>query len=245
MNKALKSNRNVELDVLRGIAVVAMIIFHFTFDLSYFGFIPTDTIFRPNWIMFQKLIAGTFIYISGVSLHLCHGSGIRWQLVKKRILLIGGAALAISITTIFTFGEFWIKFGILHCILVCSIISLVLVIRSTSFVLIVTIALGLLIIIVERPVDLPVAFQWLIETNFKHYSIDYSPVFPWIFIFVGGILSSKVFAGRSWFFPVCLTFLRSSIFVRMLVFIGQNSLILYLIHQPILIFAIYIFIYLT
>ena len=120
-----------------------------------------------------------------------------------------------------------------------------LVIRSTNFVLLVTIALGLLIIKVERPVDLPVAFQWLIETNFKHYSIDYSPVFPWIFIFVGGILSSKVFAGRTLFFSVCPTFLRSSIFVRMMVFIGQNSLIAYLIHQPILILGIFIYIYLT
>ncbi len=222
-----------------------MIIFHFTFDLSYFGFIPTDTIFRPNWIMLQKLIAGTFIFISGVSLHLCHGSGIRWKHVKKRILLIGGAALAISIITVFTFGEFWIKFGILHCILVCSIISLVLVTRSTSFIFIVTIALGLFIIIVERPVDLPVAFQWLIETNFKHYSIDYSPVFPWIFLFVGGILSSKVSADRKLFFPVYLTLFRGSIFVRILAFIGQNSLIVYLVHQPILIIGIYIYVYLT
>ncbi|MDG1936034.1 MAG: heparan-alpha-glucosaminide N-acetyltransferase domain-containing protein, partial [Paracoccaceae bacterium] len=73
MTKNNNTIRCVELDVLRGIAIIAMIIFHFTFDLGYFGVIASDTIYRPNWILFQKFIAGSFIFIAGISLHLCHG----------------------------------------------------------------------------------------------------------------------------------------------------------------------------
>ncbi len=243
--KELKVGRSVELDVIRGIAVIAMIIFHFAFDLSYFGLISTDTMLRPNWIIFQKLIAGTFIFISGVSLHLCHGSRISWRQVKNRMLLIGGSAFVISITTIFAFGEFWIKFGILHCILVCSMLSLFIVNRSTGFILFVTIALGLFISLVQTPVDLPIAFQWLIETNFRHYSVDYSPVIPWIFIFICGILVSKLSLELNWSMPKYGTPLRSSTVIISLAFLGQRSLILYLVHQPILVAAIWLYIKLT
>ena len=58
------SSRLWLLDIFRGLALIAMIIFHFTFDLSYFGFITPDTVYRPNWILFQQLIAGSFIYRS-------------------------------------------------------------------------------------------------------------------------------------------------------------------------------------
>ena len=106
MAKKNNASRYVQLDFLRGVAIVAMIIFHFTFDLSYFGFIASDTMYRPNWVLFQKFIAGTFIFVAGISLHICHGSAIRWAFIKKRLLLVGGAALIISVTTIFAFGDF-------------------------------------------------------------------------------------------------------------------------------------------
>ena len=60
------THRYWDLDVLRGIAVIAMIVFHFTFDLSYFGLISPETIYKPGWVAFQHVIAGTFIFVSGV-----------------------------------------------------------------------------------------------------------------------------------------------------------------------------------
>ena len=64
--KVLTKNNNtircVELDVLRGIAIIAMIIFHFTFDLCYFGFIASDTIYRPNWDPFSKIYSRLFYF---------------------------------------------------------------------------------------------------------------------------------------------------------------------------------------
>jgi uncharacterized membrane protein len=61
-----RSNRHLELDVFRGCAIIAMIVFHFTFDLGYFGYIASDTIYRANWIIFQKSIAVSFFLLLGL-----------------------------------------------------------------------------------------------------------------------------------------------------------------------------------
>ena len=239
------ASRYVQLDFLRGVAIIAMIIFHFTFDLSYFGFIASDTMYRPNWVLFQKFIAGTFIFVSGISLHLCHGSGIRWAFIKKRLLLVGGAALVISVTTIFAFGDFWIKFGILHCILTCSIMCLVFVDRSFGVILSITIFLGIAVFFVRTPIDLPVGFQWLIETRVQHYSVDYSPVVPWIFVFSCGIFFSKFNSILNFSAPSFVEQMRDISLVRSLAYIGQRSLAIYLIHQPLMFLSFHAYLYLT
>ena len=245
MTENNNASRYVQLDFLRGVAIIAMIVFHFTFDLSYFGFIASDTMYRPNWVLFQKFIAGTFIFVAGISLHLCHGSGIRWTFIKKRLLLVGGAALGVSVTTIFSFGDFWVKFGILHCILACSIMCLVFVDRSFGVILSITIALGTVVFFVRTPIDLPSGFQWLIETRVRHYSVDYSPVVPWIFVFSCGILLSKINLILNFATPNVVEPMRDIIVVSILAYIGQRSLAIYLIHQPILFLSFHTYLYLT
>ena len=245
LTKNNSTNRFVQIDVFRGVAIIAMIFFHFTFDLSYFGIIPSDTIHRPNWVLFQKLIAGSFIFLAGISLHLCHGSGIRWSHVKKRLLELGGAAFGISFTTIFVFGDFWIKFGILHCILVCSVMGLVYVHCSFSVILGITVALGAFVFFVRTPIDLPVEFQWLIETQLPHYSLDYSPVIPWILVFSCGILSSKAKSVLNLNLPSFHKAFWDTTVISIFAFIGRSSLVIYIIHQPILFLSFYVYKYLT
>lgn len=245
MNEKNRSTRHIELDLFRGCAIIAMIVFHFTFDLSYFGYIASDTIYRPNWIMFQKVIAGSFIFVAGVSFNLCHGSGINWIYVKKRLLLLGSAAIGISVVTKFAFGDFWIKFGILHCILLCSLISLIFVHRSRYVIVGVVVALGTVVLLVQTPVDLPVAFQWLIETRTRHNSVDYSPLMPWFFMFSLGILLSKLNSRSNRLLLRMRNAVKGTNVIRSLVFLGKRSLVIYLIHQPILFISFFIYIYLT
>ena len=245
VNEKNRPTRHIELDLFRGCAIIAMIVFHFTFDLSYFGYIASDTIYRPNWIMFQKVIAGSFVFVAGVSFNLCHGSGINWIYVKKRLFLLGSAASGISVVTKFAFGVFWIKFGILHCILLCSLISLIFVNRSRFVIFGVIVALGTVVFLVQTPVDLPVAFQWLIETSTRHNSVDYSPLMPWLLFFSLGILLSKLNLRPNRSLLRMRNSVKENNVIRSLVFLGKRSLVIYLIHQPVLFISFFIYHYLT
>ena len=235
------NDRYWDLDVLRGIAVLAMVVFHLVFDLGYFGLISSDTIYKPAWVAFQQMIAGTFIFVAGVGFDLCHGQGIKWRDIKKRVLILGLMSTLISIVTLMIFGQFWIKFGILHCILAASLISILTVGLSTLRLIFVTTFLAAVYLYLNPPVAIPSLFDFLIKTTHPHYSVDYRPIFPWLIVFFLGIVASRMRwrAGKSFF----IRDLTSSKSLKLLIYIGQNSLIIYIIHQPILFFLLYTYVF--
>ena len=61
------------IDVIRGISILAMITFHFAFDLMYFGFAEPDLIYQPDWRLFERMIAFSFLFIAGLSLFIFAG----------------------------------------------------------------------------------------------------------------------------------------------------------------------------
>ena len=73
-----RAGRLIPLDLARTLAVVCMVIFHFTFDLALLGLIDPGTTSQPFWYYFARMIAGSFLFLSGISLWLAHGHGIRW-----------------------------------------------------------------------------------------------------------------------------------------------------------------------
>ena len=77
--------RIVWLDIARTIALVAMAIFHFCYDLAIFGLIDADTVVRGPLRIFAICIAGSFIALAGVSLQIAHGDGIRWNGFGRRL----------------------------------------------------------------------------------------------------------------------------------------------------------------
>ena len=238
------SSRLWLLDIFRGLALIAMIIFHFTFDLSYFGFIRPDTVYRPNWILFQQLIAGSFIFAAGFSLELAHGTGVQWASLKKRFLVLGGAAGAVSLITYMIFAAFWVRFGILHCILACSVLGLVCVSWKTKYIAAITATLMTLAVTLESPVAISASWDFLINTTNVHQSVDYRPIFPWVAVFFIGLLTSRLFS-RLLILPVPELGRLASTVVSGLQLMGRNSLLVYLVHQPLLFAGLIAYVYLT
>ena len=68
------------IDALRGIAILAMVVFHLGWDLYFLGFWNLDVSTDPWWTAFQKAIVSSFLALAGVSLWLGHGAGIRWRM---------------------------------------------------------------------------------------------------------------------------------------------------------------------
>jgi len=87
------------LDAARTAALVGMVIFHFTRDLEQFGLIAPGTTLGAGWSMFSRTVAGGFLFLSGISLWLAHGRGIRWPAFLRRLAVLAAAAGLISVAT--------------------------------------------------------------------------------------------------------------------------------------------------
>ena len=56
------------VDVLRGVALAAMAVYHFAWDLSFFSLADFGVTENPLWIAFARAIAGSFLALVGVGL---------------------------------------------------------------------------------------------------------------------------------------------------------------------------------
>ncbi len=209
-------DRSLFLDALRGFTVVLMIIFHFSFDLDYFGIVTFDIVHAPFWYFFPRLIVFLFLFAVGVALTLAHKNGIKWKAFIKRLLLIVFWAIIISVATYYFFPTNWIYFGTLHSIAVVSVMSLPFLKRPWESLVI---GLCLFIPSIVWDYNLP----WI---QLAHSSWDYISPFPWVGASLLGIFAAHKGIHR-------LDFPNNRL-VKSLNYLGRHSLFIYLIHQPIL-----------
>ena len=228
MTLAAPSPRLIPLDLARTLAIICMVAFHFTFDLALFGYIASDTMGRPFWYYFARMIAGSFLFLAGVSLWLAHGRGIRWPAFWTRFARIAGAALLVSIASIWLVPGGTILFGILHAIAAASLLCLI----ALRLPWPVTLALAALILAAAWGPRLA-AFDplWLVWTGLaesRPMMGDYVPLIPWAAPALAGLALAKAVRLDLWrgTTPTRLT--------RALSLPGRHSLVIYLIHQPIL-----------
>ncbi|TGR73602.1 DUF1624 domain-containing protein, partial [Mesorhizobium sp. M2D.F.Ca.ET.223.01.1.1] len=111
---APKQGRIAAFDILRGVALIAMASYHFTWDLENFGYTAPALTAFGWWKFYARCIASTFLFLVGVSLFLAHGRKIRWPGFWKRLAMVAVAAAAISAVTYFVTPDGFIFFGILH-----------------------------------------------------------------------------------------------------------------------------------
>lgn len=229
------SRRIPALDIARTVALVAMAVYHFTFDLEMFGYIAPGTAVTGGWAIFARVVASCFLFLVGVSLYLAHGDGIRWRPFLKRLAMIAAAALLITLATRYVMPDDYIFFGILHSITVASVLGL-LFLRLPA---IVTLAVAVVVAMANHYLrngwfDAP-ALAGLGLTTWPVRAADFVPVFPWFAATLTGIGVAKI--ARKAGFWEWLAQRRGvrGVLVRSLSWPGRHSLAIYLIHQPVLI----------
>ncbi len=221
------------LDIVRGIALIAMAIYHFTWDLEFFGYIDPGTIFQPEWKYFARSIASTFIILVGIGLVLAHSGGIRYRPFFARLVKVTIAAAAISIISWFFMPGGFIFFGILHSIALGSLLALPLL--RFHWTIIAAIAVFFIwgaFNLRNEMFDAPFLY-WLGLGATLPVSFDYEPLFPWFGAMLGGIVFARL-AQKSGFFIWLAQWKPGNLVARVLAFLGRHSLITYLLHQPIL-----------
>jgi len=227
-------NRIVGIDIFRGLAIVFMVVFHFCYDLNYFKLAHIPLYSSSFWLNFRLVIVNMFLITAGISLAIAYGKGIKWQKLKKRILLLGGASLGISVVTFFVFPHTWVYFGVIHFVLVASIVGLLFINRpKLAFVLSVAIIVGYLFFNFNmHPIFKQIAP--ILHLPMRHTE-DLVPFIPWFSATLLGI----AIVGFGWHILLFENrlFKADTKAHKFLSFIGKRALLIYLIHQP-LIFAI-------
>ncbi|WP_022703165.1 heparan-alpha-glucosaminide N-acetyltransferase, partial [Pseudorhodobacter ferrugineus] len=218
------------LDIARSLAVLGMVIYHFTFDLAMFGFIAPYVPVSGFWAVFARAVAGSFLLLAGFSLVLMHGQRIAWPRFWRRLAIVVGAALLITLTTWVVMPTQFIFFGILHSIALCSLLGLAFLRLPWAVTLLVAVVF-LVVPQVYRDVafNTPVLLWVGLAPDFPP-TMDYEPVFPWFGAFLLGVVFARVMLARG-----ALPQVVPSALLSRLTWPGRHSLVIYLVHQPVLI----------
>ena len=228
------------LDALRGLAFVNMVVYHGLYDLVGLFGVSIPWFFAWPGRLWQQLIAGTLIFLAGVSCRLSH-SNLRRGI---RIFLCG---CLLTAATLLVMPSQRILFGVLHFI-GCGCILTGLLQRQLAkipplrglagsgflFFLTRSVSAGVLALGSLELAKVPDAlyripgFFALGFPGEGFSSSDYFPLFPWLFLlwagffFWGWIQSSErqgAFAGKP---------------VPFLGLVGRHTLPVYLLHQPVI-----------
>ncbi len=232
------SNRIVILDIWRGLAIIGVVIYHFAFDLRLLEFIQTDVTQHPLWVFFARILAGSFLMLTGISLVLAHREGVRWRVFFWRVFIIAGAALLISIATFFAYPDMFVYFGILHAIALFSILSLPFLKAPLWLVVSSAVLVLSLPFLYSSHVFNDKIFSWIGFWQTPPFTADLVPIFPAF----GATLMGVFFARAAIKFSLLKNITNVSlngIWVKFLKFASKWSLLIYLIHQPILLSILY------
>ena len=225
------SSRLLWLDCARGIAVVLMVIYHLSWDLSFHHFIEAKVNQELGWRIFARGIAASFLMLAGYSLWLAHGRGFKADKFWRREGILIAAAALVTAGTWYAFPDSYVFFGILHAIAASSLIGLIFL-RLPVLVTLLAAAAALAapFFLAAPAFDAPLlAFIGL--RTYPPTTNDYVPLLPWVSPLLLGIALGRLVPSLA---------IRRSIapdlgaIGRGLRFLGRHSLLIYLLHQPIL-----------
>jgi len=237
VKKASGTERIWEIDFLRGLSIILMVCYHLLFDLGEFVGIKkclgwSTDLSSVAWTVAQYFFAGLFVILSGISSTLSRSNA-------RRGLKLLAVSLVVSAATYIFDPSSTVYFGILQCLAFSILIYGVGFEKAGpvacavwgALVLGSTVALRMLMRGVE------VRFDWLLPfgiTSPSFSSFDYFPLFPWFGIFLAGsALGKSVYASKRSLVPVRLpeTFINVA---------GRHSLLIYILHQPVILGILYV-----
>jgi uncharacterized membrane protein len=220
------------VDALRGFAVAQMIVYHFIYDLNYFGWVTLAMNRDHPWVLWRTLIVTQFLLLVGIGLVLRSAYKPGWGEFWRRWIEVAAAAALVSLGSWLVFGPRLIWFGILHLVAAGLVLGrLLLPLGAWCF------ALGLAVIVAglsfKHPFFSTMATSIVGFAPSKPRTEDYVPLFPWLGVVLIGIGLGSLWKQRSFALPPALQGLNTAP-PRLLVLLGTWALTVYLVHQPLL-----------
>lgn len=225
-----RGGRHWQVDLLRGVAVVAMVAYHLTYDLAFFGLFDVSVMRSGAGYGIGRSIGGTFVFLAGLSLYL--GRGRSFGRVARRGGFVFGCGMVLTVITLLFAPEEPILFGVLHLIGASMVLAYPLL-RLGLWNAPLGAAIFAVGLYVER---FEIEGAWLVPFGIEpgFFMIDYWPLLPWLGVVLIGAAAGHAFYGKG---PAKDPAPAPGA-PRPLTFLGRRSLLVYFVHQPVLIAAL-------
>lgn len=238
----VKQPRVDGVDAARGVAILAMLAYHFCFDLRFYGLTHTDFEHAPFWLTARSLIVTSFLLVVGISAVLARGAtaddarrGVakampdpRLRRYLRRTAIVAACAAAVTAGSYLLFPHSFIYFGILHGIVLMSLLAWPFTSRPRA-----ALVVGVFIIVLGVTASNAFFDTRLLSIvgfmTHKPVTEDYVPLFPWTGVVLVGVMLGSLLHRRA-YAPLAV-FARLPRFVG---FLGRHSLAVYMTHQLVL-----------
>ena len=236
--KKEQPQRFIELDILRGFAILFMIILHLFWDLDYFGILPLN----KNFYSLNIIVPVIFFLLVGI----CQAvNNNKYQNQSRKMYLrsiqrglwIFNLGMLFTLLTAVVLPDRPILFGVLHCIGCCIILStLLLRFKSTNIIfaaLIIVSGLALGFFYTTETPNMVELASGIHEHDVAVHTIDYFPILPWFGVCLLGITLGDILYKdnkRRYPIPDLSKYKPTKIFS----WLGQHSLLIYIVHQPLI-----------
>ena len=241
------------IDEYRGFCIINMILFHGVWDLVY--------IFGCDWKWFQSEFA--FYWQQWACWSFIFVSGFCWQMSRqhvKRGLQVFGAGILITVATLLFMPDSRVLFGVLTMLGSAMLLMIPCdklfqkinpwvgtIVSSIIFLFVYPVNDGYLGFFGKRMVILP---RELYSSMFATYlgfpepgfwSTDYFSIFPWFFLYIAGyFMHHALLAGENVERQSSVKCILAKSICSPLGWLGRKSLIVYMVHQPIVYGILYL-----
>lgn len=247
-SKSKNSKRFIEIDLLRGLAIILMIFGHVLWDLDYFGVVPMNNFIYST---LQKIVPALFFLLVGISVVISQKKSAASKQEEKKyreVLFVRGLkvfnlGVVLTIFSLFIMPGRPVMFGVLHCIGLSIVLSIFFLKHrfANLFLGLLLAAVGLFIS--NMHFSNPSIFHLVLglhQSNVWMYTVDYFPLLPWFGVTLIGVgIGDFLYEGdkRRFKFPDLSKYRPAQIFS----WVGRYSLEIYLLHQPVIAGVLYIF----
>ena len=252
MSRPKRSDRAWELDFLRGVALILMLTMHLGWDLRYEFGLDTAGFLESNWYYFwiHPLNLVLFVGVAGVC---CAFSRNNLKRGLKLLAASLGFNLATYLATAYMGIDCLIIFNVLHVLTVSLFLYCLITLleekagwRSESVSAVMLLA-GLTVILMGPYIGTLTGLEkmWFlyplgVSVAGVPGQADYLPLFPWLGVFMTGAVAGRtLYKEKKTLFPVENKILRGV--SAPVEFMGRHSLIIYIVHQPLLYGLCYLF----
>jgi uncharacterized membrane protein len=227
-----------EIDFLRGFSIILVVGYHLLFDLGEFvglhRFLGWSTnLSTVAWTIAQHFFAGLFVLLSGTSSTLTRSN------LRRGLRLLAVSFLVTAATYVFDPSSA-VFFGILQCLAVSMLLYGAAFEKAKAWLCAACGAavIGLTASLPVLKKALTLHSDWLMPLGLpspSFSSYDYFPLIPWLGVFlVGAALGKTVYSSKKSLLP----WRMPANFVN---FAGRHSLIIYIVHQPLIMGILYAF----